>query len=60
MKMSIGSIQVVEAVKCVVFIWNHKAYGLSLQAKLEPNCYSITDSQPKKSKSLSISEQNET
>jgi len=47
MKMSIGSIQGVEAVKCVVFIWNYKAYRLSLKAKLEPNLYSLTDSQPK-------------
>ena len=47
MKMSIGSFQGVEAVKCVAFIWNYKAYSLSLKANLEPNFYSITESQPK-------------
>jgi len=45
--MSIGIIQGAEAVKCVVFIWNDKEYGLSLKAKLDPNLYPITDSQPK-------------
>jgi hypothetical protein len=59
-KMSIGSIQGVEAVKCVVFIWNYKAYSLSLKAKLDPNLYSLTDSQPKQLKTMSFSEQNET
>ena len=57
MKMSIGIFQGVEAVKCVVFIWNYKAYSLSLKANLEHNLYSITDSQPKYLMTLSIAEQ---
>jgi hypothetical protein len=60
MKMSSGSIQGVESIQCVVFIWNYKAYGLSLKSWLEPNLYSLTNSQPKQLMTFSISDQNET
>jgi hypothetical protein len=47
MKMNIGNIQRVDAVKCGVFIGNYKANNLSLNSKLGPNLCSITESQPK-------------
>jgi hypothetical protein len=47
MKMCIGSMQRVEAVKCGVFICTYEAYDLSLNSKLQPNFCSVTGSQPK-------------
>jgi hypothetical protein len=47
MKLNIGNIQRAEAVKCVVYICNYKAYSLLLNSNLELNLYSVTDSEPK-------------
>jgi hypothetical protein len=47
MKMSTGSIQRVEVVKCGVFICNYKVNNLSLNSKLESNLYSLTEPQSK-------------
>jgi hypothetical protein len=43
-----------------LFILNYKAYSLSLKSWLEPNVYSLTNSQPKNLMAFSISDQNET